>query len=344
MNNTNPSWFQRTILNPQPICQSSILPSAHCCPMFHGAFQSTCFKKNILPDVSLPLVSDTKDLNSDELQLGKLPTKCKSKRGGRKPSLISPEDKKIHRAEKNRKFAKESRDRKRKYIQDLETQVKELKLQIEIFQVKLQKYELIEKHADSLNRELHSTLVSVCREMYNNDQPLDNTFVFTETFKRNYSKTLEEQRLVLKQLIKAMLNIAMPLPSRISLWLSNNNIDFYDYENTQKVLGSIIPIEYITLLSNYTKEAYPNKDIYLNMQRKFIDTGDKIRNLMCQIVEFQKGIQNELENFGKFVGMEGVVASDPRLIEILAKVCPYLANIPELNDFTIYKLKDSDLR
>ena len=96
---------------------------------------------------------------------------------------LNPSVKKAIRAEKNRKFAKESRERKRKYIQSLEMEVNELKIQLEFYRQKLQKYELIENGNISFGDEIKTTLVDACTQMNVVNQPITNNSLFSEILK-----------------------------------------------------------------------------------------------------------------------------------------------------------------
>jgi hypothetical protein len=60
----------------------------------------------------------------------------------RKPNMVLISSNRILRAEKNKKFAKESRDRKRKYIQDLEIKVMELQKTVDYYKERLKSMRL----------------------------------------------------------------------------------------------------------------------------------------------------------------------------------------------------------
>ena len=256
---------------------------------------------------------------------------------------IEPLDcKKASRAEKNRKFAKESRDRKRKYIHDLEVQVKELEMQIEIYREKLQKYELIEKCSNALGTGIYTTLINVCSEMYKTNQPLSNNFVFIETFKKKFEESLEGQRLALRQLTKIMVNISMPLPVRLSMWAIEKDIDITDYEKAISLLGGKVPDEDIKTLAKYINDIYPEKQKYKEMQIHMSDSGNRIKSLMKQIIELEKKIQIERCELGKYVTTDVVPNYNIQSIEVLAKITQHLFSIPDVSDYAIYQLTDSD--
>lgn len=252
------------------------------------------------------------------------------------------EDKKAKRAEKNRKFAKESRDRKRKYILDLEAEVKHLREQLESHKQVLKKYELIEKHSNLLGREMYNTLMNVYREMYELDQPLTNHSLFIETLKKKISETFEEQSRVLTQITKVMMGIMLPLPIRISAWLSEKDIDLYDCEKALDKIGSEIPAEKVKMIVAHMRELYPDKEKYYEMQESLANAGTKIKSLMKQIIDHQKKVQIELINYERYLDTTMVNFSNPRFIEALVSLGPFFNCISELSDNAIWQSKGGD--
>ena len=145
---------------------------------------------------SLPYNSITQDLHkktlfdnsSESNSLSEpIPNKGKNKRTRKNANKkvaslfsIEAEDKKAMRAEKNRQFAKESRERRRKYVQNLEQEVNQLKEEIESYKIRLKKYELIEKFKTPIGFELYDTIVSIYKEMHDNNEPVTNQNLFVE--------------------------------------------------------------------------------------------------------------------------------------------------------------------
>eukprot|EP00826_Nyctotherus_ovalis_P018400 TRINITY_DN1550_c0_g1_i5.p1 TRINITY_DN1550_c0_g1~~TRINITY_DN1550_c0_g1_i5.p1 ORF type:complete len:358 (+),score=84.16 TRINITY_DN1550_c0_g1_i5:209-1282(+) len=269
--------------------------------------------------------------------------KLKPSPQGEEKVMKGVEEKKAKRAEKNRKFAKESRDRKRKYVQDLEAEVKYLREQLDIHKQNLRKYELIEKHSGAIGRDTYYTMIDVYQEMYKSNQSLADHSAFIETLRKKVGETFEELKGVLIQLTKAMMTVILPLPLRISIWLSEKDIDPYDCDKGLNKLEPKVPAEHVKVILAYLKELYPDKEKYCKMQAEFSDAGKKIKLLMKQIIEYQRKVQTELINYSKFVDTYIVPHSNPRLMEALAKFTPYFNCIAELSDYAIYQIKDTDI-
>eukprot|EP00826_Nyctotherus_ovalis_P064505 TRINITY_DN9463_c0_g1_i25.p1 TRINITY_DN9463_c0_g1~~TRINITY_DN9463_c0_g1_i25.p1 ORF type:complete len:319 (-),score=67.24 TRINITY_DN9463_c0_g1_i25:40-996(-) len=281
---------------PELFAPSSPTFSFNCiCPSPNGAFKpvsAASASAGCVVNVSEPLQPALAPARPDTLPGSLRPFNGKRKLSssneeeeGKSKGEKTVEDRKAKRAEKNRKFAKESRDRKRKYIQDLEAEVKHLREQLEVHKQRLRKYELLEKHGNSLGKEVYNMVVSVYREMNEFKQPLSNHSIFIETFKKKIDEAFEEQRCIITQLSKVMMNIMLPLPLRISVWLSEKQIDLYDCEKALDKLGSEIPTEHIKMLVCYMREVYPDKKKYSEMLINLADTGNKIKSLMKLIIE-----------------------------------------------------------
>lgn len=310
-------------------------------PSLHGAFKPVNpSKTDTVATASFPQLTVAQPKTDADTAFSKPPSgkrnflpcneeKEKSKLGR------SSEDKRAKRAEKNRKFAKESRDRKRKYIQDLEAEVKHLREQLESRSQILKKYELLEKYSNIFGKEVYSTLVSVYREMHNAQQPANDHSVFVETLKRKVNEALEEQNHVLAQITRVMMRIMLPLPLRVAAWLSEKDVDLHDCEKALDKLGPEIPIEHAKMIVSYMKELYPDKNKYCEMQVNLANTGKKIKSLIKQMIECTSKVQTELGNYGKYLDTVIVPYSQPRLLGVLSNLSPCFNHIPELSDNAI---------
>lgn len=241
------------------------------------------------------------------------------------------EERKARRAEKNRKFAKESRDRKRKHVQDLENEVKCLREQLENYKQRLKKYELIERHSNVLGKEAYNTLISVYQEMSQLDLPLTNHSAFIEALKKKVTEAIEEKKCALVQLAKAMVDIALPLPLRIAVWFNEKQVDIFDCEKTFEKFGVEVPANHIKALVKCMKELYPDKIKRLKMQNTLADIGKRIKSFMKQwnVMEYQNNVQRELMKYGEYVNTELLPDTNARVLEALISLSPYFNSIAE---------------
>lgn len=309
------------------------------CPSSNGAFKPINSAK-LTPQTGSP------QLVPEEPEAPRVPLELSSGKRKRRTSDEdddATEEKKAKRAEKNRKFAKESRDRKRKYVQDLETEVKYLREQLEAYKRRLSKYELIEKHVGAPGFEVYNVLRDSYKEMWDSKQPLNDSSTFIETLKRKIKGAFEELKHVLVQLTKTMMAITMPLPLRISVWLSENQVDIYDSEGVHAKFGKRAPAGHLDAIINYLRTLYPNRTQYHEIQADLAETGRKIKSLMKQIIEFQKKVQSELINYGKHMGTYMLCYQNPVLLEALAAINTYFSRNADLSDNVIYQINDTDL-
>ena len=126
------------------------------------------------------------------------------------------------------------------------------------------------------------------------------------------------------------------------MWMIDNHIDFSNCEESMTHLSSKTSGELIKMYVNCMRQAYPDKRRLNEIQIHMATAGSKLRSIVKQVIDCQKEAQSELKNFGDFIN---VVLSDydARFFEMLAKITFELASIPELSDYSIYQLKETDL-
>ena len=104
-------------------------------------------------------------ISADDSKVGDEELKAENKTESKKDKM------KAIRAEKNRMYAKQSRDRKRKYIEELEAKLRQTQEELAKCKARLEQYELIEKYKNSLGYEFCDALATVYKEMQENNQP-----------------------------------------------------------------------------------------------------------------------------------------------------------------------------
>eukprot|EP00826_Nyctotherus_ovalis_P040746 TRINITY_DN403_c0_g1_i14.p1 TRINITY_DN403_c0_g1~~TRINITY_DN403_c0_g1_i14.p1 ORF type:complete len:396 (-),score=113.21 TRINITY_DN403_c0_g1_i14:145-1332(-) len=255
---------------------------------------------------------------------------------------MSTEEKKAIRAEKNRRFAKESRDRKRKYVQDLEVQVKSLRKEVMSYKAKLKKYEILEKHNNSIGFELYDLIDEVHKEMQEKGQPLTNTKAYSETWKEACYQGLEEKRNALEMLTKEVVELLMPFPARVTMWISENNIDFYDPEKVVQILGSGITLAQAKEIVEYVQKLYPDKKKQNEVRLMTAASGKRIRGYLKELIMCEKKIEMELQRVRKFVEKNTNVCNDPFITNVFANFIAQLATKPEIRNYGITQLTEID--
>eukprot|EP01022_Parablepharisma_sp_SALTPOND_P017959 TRINITY_DN2923_c1_g1_i1.p1 TRINITY_DN2923_c1_g1~~TRINITY_DN2923_c1_g1_i1.p1 ORF type:complete len:424 (+),score=43.84 TRINITY_DN2923_c1_g1_i1:121-1392(+) len=275
-----------------------------------------------------------------ELALGK--SKSKAHRKAKQKLPQSEEEKHAKRAEDNRRAAKESRERKKMYVESLEYEVKQLRAQVEYYKARLANYELIEKQRNLFGYEVYATLANTSKEIHEENKELTDPKAFTDTLAKTFDKFIEERRKALEQLARTMVEIVTPLPWRFFFWASENNLDLLDHCKLVQATNSLIPTESAKLLVETFKNSFGDKKKYNETKVFFTSSGVRIRSLVRQLVECQRNIQLELKRVGKHIYDNYMPNATLRLGQSLAPFAAILKNRPELNDYAMYQLKDTD--
>eukprot|EP01022_Parablepharisma_sp_SALTPOND_P012448 TRINITY_DN15_c0_g1_i1.p2 TRINITY_DN15_c0_g1~~TRINITY_DN15_c0_g1_i1.p2 ORF type:complete len:450 (+),score=61.99 TRINITY_DN15_c0_g1_i1:2762-4111(+) len=259
-------------------------------------------------------------------------------------NLETEEESKKKRAEKNRKFAKESRDRKRKYVQELEQEVTRLKQQVEYYKTRLSKYDLIEKQRNTFAYEFYATISNVYKEMYEKKQSVTDTALFVKTLEAKFDQCLEERRKALEQLARAMVEVIMPLSTKITMWIAEKNMDVYDPEKVAQAMSPDISLEQAKVLVKYTKMTFPDRKKHNEMQVFMAASGKRIKLLVKQLIECQKKAQVELQKVGQYLKKNVLPNYNVYMIDAFMKAVTHITAKPELSDYAIYQIKDGDFR
>jgi len=255
-------------------------------------------------------------------------------------------DKKALRAERNKRFAKESRDRKRKYVEDLEKKVVELQRTVDYYKERLKKYEIIDRHNGCTGYELYNTLADVYKKIQEDKQPLENNEYFIKVFKETCEKNLKEQRAALKTLTKEMLQILIPFPRRMSIWFAENDTDPYNADKLVKATNFAITPEQAEAIVYYKKKAFPNLKGYNELRLIIMEMSNKIKSIAKELIGCQRRIQLEYEKVYKYVSNtvypENMPQFKPELLRVYAQIGPNLAVNPELRDYAMESIKEID--
>ena len=307
---------------------------------YHNAFKlikPAIFNSEKFPILPCHLNSFPNEVKTDLAELKPEDQLPKEIEVSKKMELLNSSIKKAIRAEKNRKFAKESRERKRKYIQSLEMEVKELKIQLEFYRQKLQKYELIENGIISFGDEIKTTLVDACTQMNVVNQPITNNSLFSEILKERLRKKFIEQRMALEQLTKMMMSALLANSVKVSRWVAENNIDIYD----SKKIEDHIESRCILAFSHCIRQSYPDRKSHNDVQSYISSIGSRLKSLMYRILECQNQAQAELISLENYMKENVAPKFTIQQIEILAQMIPFFNSIPELKDHTIYQYKET---
>eukprot|EP00826_Nyctotherus_ovalis_P049421 TRINITY_DN5978_c0_g1_i2.p1 TRINITY_DN5978_c0_g1~~TRINITY_DN5978_c0_g1_i2.p1 ORF type:complete len:369 (-),score=127.58 TRINITY_DN5978_c0_g1_i2:123-1229(-) len=248
------------------------------------------------------------------------------------------EIKKQVRAEKNKKYAKESRDRKRKYVEDLEAQIETLKSELEKCKARLKEYELIEKYKKSLGNEWYDMLAKVYQDLNSQNQSAANNTSFTQSFKKAFCQAVEEQQKVLEMQTKSIVETMLPLPTRVSMWMAEHNVDITKPEKVIQAFGTILSGEQVKTLSDYMQIADPTGKFRKENSLFVAGCSRKIKSALKELVSAYKKLKLLLLKIKNHVSSNDMPLYTPYIVEMMARVGTQLAATPAVANSGICQL------
>eukprot|EP00826_Nyctotherus_ovalis_P006594 TRINITY_DN1157_c0_g1_i6.p1 TRINITY_DN1157_c0_g1~~TRINITY_DN1157_c0_g1_i6.p1 ORF type:complete len:384 (-),score=93.32 TRINITY_DN1157_c0_g1_i6:72-1223(-) len=245
-------------------------------------------------------------------------------------SELQEEDKKQTRAERNRRYAKESRERKKKYIGALEDEIRRLKYEIEIYKAKLKPYEVIEKCKASFKGCMLNVLSKTYKEMREKDRPISDTKIFMQNLNNSMKSLMEDQKTALMSLGKILVDIVMPSPIRVSIWISENNIDMSDPKEIVKALSPVINMEQAQAVVDYTRQIDPDGKKERETNKVTAESFKKMKAALKEVVKYVKIIMAEFENIGTYMNNNVLPNFTPYLLEILVNLATQIMSKKEI--------------
>ncbi len=267
----------------------------------------------------------------------------KSNRGRKRGTSADVAQRKVKRAESNRKFARESRRRRTEYVKSLEAEVLELRQQVEFYRSRLGKYELIERQRNVFGYELYEEVAEVTEEMRAMHQDPNDRFLLYHAMAKKFDQFVEDRRKTIEQLARAMVEVVAPLPQRFFFWAAENNIDMFDTEKMLKASNYAVPADTMKSIVELITNSYTDTWRGRNEIRLFFATaGVRIRSLVKQLIDCQKQIQEETKRVAWFGFTHVLHNIDIRRVQCFAQFAASMKLRPELSDCSLYQLSQAD--
>ncbi len=249
---------------------------------------------------------------------------------------LSPAERKAAHAEKNRQFARESRERKRLYVERLEKEVASLRGELAWYKEHFARYELIDRKRDLDETERVETIRAALGEMARTGT--SSSQLSTLVIKK-YGEHFEERKKALEQLFRIILEVAVPNSLRYQMWKSENGIDMLKPENLSKYfgyqLGSVAmqrALEHIRIAHGKASE----------IQAKLTKLSDSIRKNVRRMLESQRNIQMDAARIGNSLRdcIPPTYTAEHAMVDM--KYFPKLAGWKELSDASIFRVTEQD--
>ena len=260
--------------------------------------------------------------------------------------IAKREMKKALRAERNKRYAKESRDRKKQYIQYLEKQIIDLKNLIEYYRTKLGKYELIEKYTNfeyiknlPVMKSLATTPIKKIIE--GNSTSIDTNAL--ELMKENQAIALRERQQAMDLLSQKLIEISIPIYARIGFWIKERNLELPD---SSEIYPSIAP--------NFFSDKFDSFDMEVNeisldsrshelIENEIKASWDRIKLMIKRFVQCERKLQIEFRNNTAHFQRNILGKCEPKALEGLIKLIPSIISNPEISRFDMQMIEQMRL-
>lgn len=245
----------------------------------------------------------------------------------------------VIRAQNNRRFAKESRERKKRRLLELENEVDRLRFELDQYRSRMARYELIERHRSMLGNEMPIMLSEAFQEM---EQARLDRAELPKVAIRHMEKYAEERRQAMEQLVRLMVEMTVPFPIRLCVWEAENNIDVFDIPRVAQYM-KYTPEE-ILAAGTHMRSMFPERKKYEEIRQFLLEESQKIRKSVRQLLECHKTVQLENKKLWQYMRKNFVPRYNFDSAEFDMKTVLGLAERPELSDYAIYGINDEDFQ
>ncbi len=311
---------------PMPATDSSLIfpPSAATPPLSSSS----------LSQLSFPLSAGPMELPQIE------PMIPPTRRRHRGSTLAEKLQRKAARAEKNRKFARESRERKRCYVQELEDEVAGLKAELEKYKERFSRYELVEKMRAAACGNANAMIPAALEEMARTGASREQ---FARILIEKTEQMIMERQKALEQLSRIMLEIMVPRHLRLCFWAAENDIDLYNPHNVCKFMGYTPTEEQMRALAEHLQSS--RKESSESQRRgksRIAIIAEDVRKQVKRMLECQHDVDHETMRIWKLGKKVFAHRYTPDFAANEFKFSPQLGGRPELSDCAIFQITEQD--
>ncbi len=255
-------------------------------------------------------------------------------------SGLSPSEEKIARAERNRQFARDSRERKRRYVLGLELEVSSLRRELEVYRQRLSRYETIEKQREIAEAETQVVVHSAAAEMLRTGE---NPSEFVRLVGQQLDRMMEERRKAMEQLARITLEVSVPLSLRLFLWEAENKIDIRNGpESVCRVMGCKLSPSEIEAVLAHVNSSHGDRDSYHEMCTQVTAISQRIRGNVRRLIDAQKALQLDSLRVWRYLGKHFFShCTGGNAVDCL-RYMPRLQGRSELSDESVFRIRRED--
>lgn len=269
------------------------------------------------------------------------PIICPQKRRRRRGSRGDPEEqqRKAVRKERNRRFARESMERKSRYMRELESEVLALRAELAQYKEKFARYELIDKHRGMAGGENRFVVTCTLDEMSRtNAAPSQFPHILVSWMER----MIEERKRAIAQLSQLILRLVVPLPLRLCFWEAENNFDLQDPQGLCRRLGYELDVGEMRVLATILNIFQGDPAAERERRERIAMASQRIRRDAKQMLESQRDMEHEGIKLWRLVRNNVIQKCSMSGVAQEFKFYPRLISRPELSDLSILHVQDQD--
>lgn len=270
------------------------------------------------------------------------PVPPKKRRARCVPGLTKEQRKTLY-AERNRQFARESRERKQQYVEGLEKELAVLRAELARYRSLFARYELIDRKRNLGGEEWSAAIMSALGEV---QRTRGDTGQFQTVLLRKLDEQFEEQRRALEQLFRIMLEISVPLLVRFKLWKAESGLDMFNVVEMCKFMGYDPDSDFAKRVAEHIRTAHAGEDTRAAQREqnaKLERISARIRDNVRKMLDCHKDIQRD--SYRAVHSMKLLVHNARYTAEQAAEDLKFMPRInwrPELSDESILKISNQD--
>ncbi len=250
------------------------------------------------------------------------------------PSLFGPAleaGRRELRAQKNRVFARESRERKKHLLQQQEIEIRSLKAELCEARSRLQTYELIEKQRNMMGNELSEVFKPLL-------QGAEHPQEFAAAFLERGDRFMDNNRKAMQKLAHMMVEIAVPFPMQLCLWKAEGGADIFEGTTMKRETEKVETPRQLGDGCGVFLEG----EKYYKCRQMLREVSQSIRADVKRLLEAQKDIQRGTQKLWDLFKQVVLPKYNATKVKQHMEIFPKLRKNPELSDYAIYHIADQD--
>ena len=137
-----------------------------------------------------------------------------------------------------------------------------------------------------------------------------------------------------------IVDIVLPLSTRIWLWMAEKEIDTRNPEEILKYMSPIVSLEQAKIISQYEMLCDPDGKIGDLYDEKLKLFARNTKSKLKKIIKLQKEIISELRSVDDFFNSNFTIYLTPCILEVWAKISPQLVTKMEIRECGVKNLLD----